>query len=60
MNVHKFNSYGKEFIKKHKMSPDAYIQVALQFAFYRSVSCLFSTSQYMDNIQHRTLHGKDI
>ncbi|XP_026798391.3 choline O-acetyltransferase [Pangasianodon hypophthalmus] len=35
MNVHKFSSYGKEFIKKQKMSPDAYIQVALQFAFYR-------------------------
>uniref|UniRef100_A0A8B9LEB9 Choline O-acetyltransferase n=1 Tax=Astyanax mexicanus TaxID=7994 RepID=A0A8B9LEB9_ASTMX len=35
MNVHKFTGYGKEFIKKQKMSPDAYIQVALQFAFYR-------------------------
>ncbi|KAK1791702.1 hypothetical protein P4O66_013681, partial [Electrophorus voltai] len=35
MNVHKFNSYGKDFIKKQKMSPDAYIQVALQFAFYK-------------------------
>ncbi|KAK2852630.1 hypothetical protein Q7C36_007831 [Tachysurus vachellii] len=35
MNVHDFRSYGKEFIKKHEMSPDAYIQVALQFAFYR-------------------------
>lgn len=35
MNVHKFNDYGKEFIKKQKMSPDAYIQVALQLAYYR-------------------------
>ncbi|XP_030628286.1 choline O-acetyltransferase [Chanos chanos] len=35
MNVHKFGGYGKEFIKKQKMSPDAYVQVALQFAFYR-------------------------
>ncbi|XP_047459271.1 choline O-acetyltransferase [Mugil cephalus] len=35
MNVHKFYDYGKEFIKKQKMSPDAYIQVALQLAFYR-------------------------
>uniref|UniRef100_A0A3Q0SS72 Choline O-acetyltransferase n=1 Tax=Amphilophus citrinellus TaxID=61819 RepID=A0A3Q0SS72_AMPCI len=35
MNVHKFHDYGKEFIKKQKMSPDAYIQVALQLAFYR-------------------------
>ncbi|KAK9541516.1 hypothetical protein VZT92_001551 [Zoarces viviparus] len=35
MNVHKFFDYGKEFIKKQKMSPDAYIQVALQLAYYR-------------------------
>ncbi|NXQ58260.1 CLAT acetyltransferase, partial [Anthoscopus minutus] len=31
----KFEHYGKEFIKKQKISPDAYIQVALQLAFYR-------------------------
>nr|XP_019944776.1 PREDICTED: choline O-acetyltransferase [Paralichthys olivaceus] len=35
MNVHKFYEYGKEFIKKQKISPDAYIQVALQLAYYR-------------------------
>ncbi|KAM9804158.1 choline O-acetyltransferase [Neosynchiropus ocellatus] len=35
MNVYKFCDYGKEFIKKQKMSPDAYIQVALQLAYYR-------------------------
>ncbi|KAF3708200.1 Choline O-acetyltransferase [Channa argus] len=35
INVHKFCAYGKEFIKKQKMSPDAYIQVALQLAYYR-------------------------
>ncbi|XP_007566309.1 choline O-acetyltransferase [Poecilia formosa] len=35
MNVHTFSDYGKEFIKKQKMSPDAYIQVALQLAYYR-------------------------
>ncbi|XP_030012086.1 choline O-acetyltransferase [Sphaeramia orbicularis] len=35
MHVHKFHDYGKEFIKQQKMSPDAYIQVALQLAYYR-------------------------
>ncbi|KAK1164571.1 choline O-acetyltransferase-like [Acipenser oxyrinchus oxyrinchus] len=35
LNVKKFTIYGKEFIKKQRMSPDAYIQVALQLAFYR-------------------------
>ncbi|XP_048843526.1 choline O-acetyltransferase isoform X2 [Brienomyrus brachyistius] len=35
MDVFTFKAYGKEFIKKQKMSPDAYIQVALQLAFYR-------------------------
>ncbi|KAF0027513.1 hypothetical protein F2P81_020254 [Scophthalmus maximus] len=35
MSVHKFHDYGKEFIKRQKMSPDAYIQVALQLAYYR-------------------------
>ncbi|KAI1886867.1 hypothetical protein AGOR_G00200210 [Albula goreensis] len=35
MDAYKFKFYGKEYIKKQKMSPDAYIQVALQFAFYR-------------------------
>lgn len=35
MDVFKFQTYGKEFIKKQKMSPDAFIQVALQLAFYK-------------------------
>ncbi|KAB0349745.1 hypothetical protein FD754_014602 [Muntiacus muntjak] len=33
--VYKFDSYGKTFIKQQKCSPDAFIQVALQLAFYR-------------------------
>nr|XP_056706042.1 choline O-acetyltransferase [Euleptes europaea] len=41
--VYKFENYGKEFIKKQKMSPDAYIQVALQLAFYRLYGRLVPT-----------------
>ncbi|XP_068114936.1 choline O-acetyltransferase [Hyperolius riggenbachi] len=33
--VYRFKQYGKEFIKKQRMSPDAFIQVSLQLAFYR-------------------------
>ncbi|KAG8551810.1 hypothetical protein GDO81_004281 [Engystomops pustulosus] len=33
--VYRFKGYGKEFIKKQKMSPDAFIQISLQLAFYR-------------------------
>uniref|UniRef100_A0A4W6F6Q5 Choline O-acetyltransferase n=1 Tax=Lates calcarifer TaxID=8187 RepID=A0A4W6F6Q5_LATCA len=43
MDVFKFKAYGKEFIKKQKMSPDAFIQVALQLAFYKCNGRLVST-----------------
>ncbi|XP_059373403.1 choline O-acetyltransferase-like [Carassius carassius] len=43
MNVSKFTGYGKEFIKKQEMSPDAYVQVALQLTFYRCHGCLVPT-----------------
>ncbi|CAL8304259.1 unnamed protein product [Lota lota] len=43
MDAYKFKFYGKEFIKKQRMSPDAYIQVALQLAFYRCNGRLVST-----------------
>ncbi|KAG1945324.1 choline O-acetyltransferase [Pimephales promelas] len=36
MSVFTFTAHGKEWIKRQKMSPDAYIQLALQLAFYRS------------------------
>uniref|UniRef100_W5KA03 Choline O-acetyltransferase n=1 Tax=Astyanax mexicanus TaxID=7994 RepID=W5KA03_ASTMX len=43
MEVFTFGAYGKEFIKKQKMSPDAYVQVALQLAFYRCNGRVVST-----------------
>lgn len=30
-----FDAYGKGFVKKCKISPDAFIQLALQLAYYR-------------------------
>ncbi|XP_065164873.1 carnitine O-acetyltransferase-like isoform X2 [Atheta coriaria] len=35
VKVYKFDEYGKEFIKAQKLSPDSYIQVAFQLAYYR-------------------------
>ncbi|XP_077468625.1 choline O-acetyltransferase-like [Stigmatopora argus] len=43
MNVYKFHQYGKELIKSLKMSPDAFIQVALQLAYYRCHARAVST-----------------
>lgn len=33
--VYRFKSYGKNFIKSCKVSPDVYIQLALQLAYYK-------------------------
>jgi len=35
--VLRFNDYGKEFPKSQNMSPDAFIQLALQLTYYKSV-----------------------
>lgn len=35
MNIVHFQNYGKNFVKQFKMSPDSYIQMAMQYAFYK-------------------------
>ncbi|XP_050675777.1 carnitine O-acetyltransferase-like [Leptidea sinapis] len=35
LNCFKYDKYGKNFIKSHKFSPDSYLQMAMQYAFYR-------------------------
>lgn len=35
LHIYVHNTYGKRFMKKCKLSPDAYIQMALQLAHYR-------------------------
>ena len=38
LHVLRFTDYGKEFPKAHNMSPDAFIQLALQLTYYKSVT----------------------
>ena len=35
LTVREFKSFGKNEIKKHKVSPDSFIQIAMQLAYYR-------------------------
>ena len=35
MDILQFCDYGKDYIKKQNMSPDAFVQVALQLTYYR-------------------------
>ena len=34
-----YDGYGKAFVKKQKMSPDAWIQLAFQLTYYRYCAC---------------------
>lgn len=38
MEVLHYKNYGRNQIKKFKMSPDSFIQMAIQYAFYRYVN----------------------
>ena len=35
MKVLNFDNFGKEFIKSQKMSPDSFVQMAIQLSFYK-------------------------
>ncbi|CAF0758861.1 unnamed protein product [Rotaria sordida] len=39
----KFTDYGKDFPKQHNMSPDAFIQMCLQFTYFKMYNKLVST-----------------
>ena len=65
--VFEFNEYGKNLIKNHKMSPDSYIQLALQLTYYKVERKLVSTYESasirqfkhgrVDNIRAATLEA---
>ncbi|KAJ0177545.1 hypothetical protein K1T71_006418 [Dendrolimus kikuchii] len=63
--VYTYKSYGREFMKSCKTSPDVYIQLAIQYAYYKMYGYLVSTYESaslrrfrngrVDNI--RSAHG---
>ncbi|XP_017769872.1 PREDICTED: carnitine O-acetyltransferase-like isoform X1 [Nicrophorus vespilloides] len=56
MDSFSFDVYGKEFVKKHKISPDSYIQMAMQYAFYRMYN--YPGAHYESAATRKYLHGR--
>uniref|UniRef100_A0A8C2ZIL1 Choline O-acetyltransferase n=1 Tax=Cyclopterus lumpus TaxID=8103 RepID=A0A8C2ZIL1_CYCLU len=64
MDVFKFDVYGREYIKKQKTSPDAFIQLALQLAVYKRLDATYESASIrrfqrgrVDNIRSATLEA---
>eukprot|EP01095_Lingulamoeba_sp_RSL-Kostka_P017500 TRINITY_DN9116_c0_g1_i1.p1 TRINITY_DN9116_c0_g1~~TRINITY_DN9116_c0_g1_i1.p1 ORF type:complete len:663 (+),score=203.52 TRINITY_DN9116_c0_g1_i1:175-1989(+) len=53
---HQFNDFGKDAIKKVNISPDAFVQMAYQLAYYRENGTLAST--YESGLTKNFLHGR--
>ena len=49
LHIFMYDVYGKGFMKKAKTSPDAYIQMALQLAYYRVRKCLMFIKQWISH-----------
>lgn len=54
--VYRYQTYGKSFIKSCQVSPDVYIQLSLQLAYYKLYGYLVST--YESAGTRRFLHGR--
>ncbi|KAG0423855.1 hypothetical protein HPB47_000386, partial [Ixodes persulcatus] len=54
--IYKFQNYGKDFVKSRNMSPDSFVQMALQLAFYKihKVPC----ATYESASTREFLHGR--
>ncbi|XP_055517636.1 choline O-acetyltransferase [Leucoraja erinacea] len=69
LNIYRLKTLGKDFIKKQRMSPDAFIQVGLQLSFYRCHGRLVHTYESasvrcfqegrVDNIRSATKEALD-
>lgn len=56
LHVRAFSDYGKDFIKKCKVSPDAYVQMAMQLAYHRDQGHLDNT--YESSMTRLFLQGR--
>lgn len=54
--VLEFNQYGKNFITRHKLSPDAFVQMAFQAAYYKLYGRCETT--YEPAMTKAFLHGR--
>lgn len=57
LTVRKHDAFGKGFIKTTKMSPDAFIQSAIQLAYYRDSHSKFALT-YESSMTRLYLHGR--
>lgn len=56
LNVFKFDKFGKEFAKSQKLSPDSFIQIAMQYAFYRYHKV--PAAHYESAATRKYIHGR--
>lgn len=54
--IYKFQGYGKDFIKSCKLSPDSFVQMAMQLAFYKIHKVPGAT--YESASTRKFLHGR--
>jgi len=56
LSVTSYSNYGKDFVKKCRVSPDAYVQMAMQLAYFRDRGRFDAT--YESSMTRLFLHGR--